>query len=148
MNVALAQTYADKDGGLATIEFNARQFIGNIIIRPKSGEHFIAHINHPRFNEQYLIDTWFAGDKGRTNRMLARSFWRQEYALNFLVTSADKKPEELKRLFSSHPVLFASSDGLDFRTTVSVIWDIRKQTAIIAPDRPDLVKYQRVTWSD
>jgi hypothetical protein len=146
MNVALALTYADKDGGLATIEFNAKQFIGNIVFRPKSGEHSIAHTNHPRFREQYLVDTWFEGDKGKANRMLARTIWRLENAENFLATSADKKPEELKTLFRSHPVLFASSDGLDFRTTASVIWDIPKQTAYIAPDRPDLVEYQRVTW--
>ncbi len=146
-NVAIAQTFADKSGGLATIEFNAKQFVGNIVFRPKSGEHFIAHTNHPKFQEQYLIDTWFDGDKGKANRMLARTIWRLENAQNFLATSADKKPEELKTLFRSHPVLFAASDGLDFRTTVSVIWDIRKQTAYIAPDRPDLVEYQRVTWS-
>ena len=145
-NVAIAQTFADKDGGLATIEFNAKQFIGNIVFRPKSGEHFIAHTNHPRFQEQYLVDTWFEGDKGKANRMLARTIWRLENAENFLATSADKKPDELKTLFRSHPVLFASSDGLDFRTTASVIWDIPKQTAYIAPDRPDLVEYQRVTW--
>jgi hypothetical protein len=145
-NVAIAQTFADKDGGLATIEFNAKQFIGNIVFRPKSGEHFMAHTNHPKFQEQYLVDTWFEGDKGKANRMLARTIWRLENAENFLATSADKKPEELKTLFRSHPVLFASSDGLDFRTTASVIWDIPKQTAHIAPDRPDLVEYQRVTW--
>ena len=145
-NVAIAQTYADKDGGLATIEFNAKQFTGNIVFRPKSGEHFIAHTNHPKLQEQYLADTWFGGDKGKANRMLARTIWRLENAENFLATSADKKPEELKTLFRSHPVLFASSDGLDFRTTASVIWDIPKQTAYIAPDRPDLVEYQRVTW--
>jgi hypothetical protein len=146
-NVAIAQTYADKDGGLATIEFNAKQFTGNIVFRPKSGEHFIAHTNHPKLQEQYLIDTWFDGDKGKANRMLARTIWRLEYAENFLATSADRKPEELKTLFRSHPVLFASSDGLDFRSTVSVIWDIPNQTAYIAPDRPDLVEYQQVTWS-
>ena len=147
-NVAIAQTFADKQGGLATIEFNAKQFVGNIVFRPKSGEHYIAHTNHPKFQEQYLIDTWFDGDKGKANRMLARTIWRLENAEHFLMTSADKKPEELKTLFKSHPVLFAASDGLDFRTTTSVIWDIRKQTAYIAPDRPDLVEYQRVTWSD
>ena len=147
-NVAIAQTFADKDGGLATIEFNAKQFVGNIVFRPKSGEHYIAHTNHPKFREQYLVDTWFDGDKGKANRMLARTIWRLEYAHNFLATSADKKPAELKTLFRSHPVLFASSDGLDFRSTVSVIWDIPNQTAHIAPDRPDLVKYQRVKWSD
>lgn len=65
-----------------------------------------------------------------------------------LATSASKKPKELKTLFRSHPVLFAASDGLDFRTTASVIWDIPNQTAYIAPDRPDLVDYQQVTWSD
>jgi hypothetical protein len=128
-------------------EFNAKQFIGNIVFRPSSGEHFIAHTNHPRFQEQYLVDTWFDGDKGKANRMLARTVWRLENAENFLKTSADKKAEELKTLFRSHPVLFASSDGLDFRTTVSVIWDIPKQTAYIAPDRPDLVEFQQVTWA-
>ena len=133
---------------MVTIEFNAKQFVGNIVIRPKGGENYIVHTNHPRFQEQYLVDTWFDGDKGKANRMLARTIWRQEYAANFLATSADKKPDELKSLFRAHPVLFASSDGLDFRTTASVIWDIPNQTAHIAPDRPDLVKYQRVSWSD
>ena len=147
-NVAIAQTFADKNGGLATIELSAKQFIGNIVIRPKSDEHHIAHTNHPKFKEQYLVDTWFEGDKGKANRMLARTIWRLEYTENFLATSANKKAEELKTLFRSHPVLFASSERLDFRSTVSVIWDIPKQTAYVAPDRPDLVKCQRVTWSD
>ena len=148
MAVALAVSFADKNGGLATIEFNAEQFTANIVVRPRSGEHFIAHTNHPRHSEQYLIETWFGGDKGKANQMLARTIWRQEFAENFLATSAGKTVSEVQQLFRTHPVLFAGSDGLDFRTTVSVIWNIREQAAYISPDRPDITKYQRVTWSD
>lgn len=146
MNAALAATFADKDGGLATIEFNARQFIGNIVIRPRDGEHYIAHANHPRFSEQYLVDTWFGGDEGKADRMLASTFWRQGLAETFLATSVNRKPEELQQLFRTYPVLFAGSDGLDFRTTVSVVWDIGAQAAYISPDRPDITEYQRISW--
>ena len=148
MTVALAVTFADRDGGLLTIEYNAKQFIGNILIRPRSGEHYIAHTNHPRFTEQYLADTWFGGDRGQADRMLARTFWRQQFAETFLATSASKKAEELQQLFRTYPVLFAGADGLDFRTTVSVIWDIRKQAAYVSPDRPDITDYHRITWEN
>lgn len=148
MAVALAVTFADKNGGLGTIEFNAKQFTSNIIVRPRENEHFIAHANHPRFSERYWIDTWFGGDKGKANRMLAKTIWRQEFAEDFLSVASEKQPQELMTLFRTYPVLYAGSGGLDFRTTVSVIWDIPNQTAYIAPDRPDLVKFQRVTWSD
>lgn len=146
MTVALALTFADRDGGLLTIEYNAKQFIGNILIRPRSGEDYIVHTNHPRFTEQYLAETWFGGDRGKADRMLARTFWRQQFAETFLAASASKKAEELQQLFRTYPVLFAGADGLDFRTTVSVIWDIRKQTAYVAPDRPDITDYHRITW--
>jgi hypothetical protein len=147
MLVALSVTFADKDGGLGTIEFNARQFTANIMLRPGKNEHFIAHTNHPRNLEEYLVRTWFDGDKGKANRMLARTIWRQEYAENFLGHSAKKSLAELKLLFRSYPVLFHGSDGLDFRATTSVIWDIPNQVAYISPDRPDLTEYERVTWS-
>jgi hypothetical protein len=146
LNVALAFTFADKEGGLGTIEFNAKQFVGNIILRPKENEHYIAHTNHPRLSAQYITDIWFNGDRGRADRMLARSFWRLQYAESFLATSSDNKVEEIQLLFKTHPVLFAGSDGLDFRTTVSVIWDIRNQIAYITPDRPDITDYKRVVW--
>jgi hypothetical protein len=148
MNVALATTFADKDGGLATIEFNAKQFVGNIVINPEPGDHHIAHTNHPRYTEDYLIKSWFDGDKGKANRLLARTIWRQEFADSFLATAADKSINELQQLFRTYPVLFAGSDGLDFRTTVSVIWNITEQAAYITPDRPDLTEYQRVDWSN
>lgn len=147
MNVALALTFADKAGGLATIEFNAKQFIGNIIIRPAAGEHHIAHTNHPRFSEEYLTSTWFDGDRGKADQMTARTFWRQEFAENFLATSVDRTVEELQQLFSVYPTLYAGSDGLDFRTTVSVIWSITEQAAFVAPDRPDITTYQRIDWT-
>ncbi|MHC5061668.1 MAG: C45 family autoproteolytic acyltransferase/hydrolase [Planctomycetota bacterium] len=148
MAVALAVNFADRNGGLASIEFNAKQYTGNIVIRPRSGEHFIVHANHPRFSEKYLIETWFEGDKGKANRMLARTIWRQEFAENFLATSVGKKVKELQQLFRTYPILFAGSDGMDFRSGISVIWNVREQAAYISPDRPDITKYQRVTWSD
>jgi hypothetical protein len=146
MNVALALTFADKAGGLGTIEFNAKQFIGNIVIRPSDGEHYIAHTNHPRFTEDYIIRTWFSGNEGKANQMLANTFWRQKFAEQFLQVSAGKKAEEIQQLFKTYPVLIAGSDGGNFRTTVSVIWDINAQMAIIAPDRPDITEYQRIGW--
>jgi hypothetical protein len=146
MNVALSVTFADKTGGLGTIEFNAKQFIGNIIIRPGAGEHYIAHTNHPRFSEDYIIRTWFGGDGAKANQMLANTFWRQRFAEQFLAASAGKKTEEVQQLFKTYPVLIAGSDGSNFRTTVSVVWDINAQTAHIAPDRPDITEYERIGW--
>jgi hypothetical protein len=148
MNVALSVTFADKDGGLGTIEFNAKQFIGNIVIRPGIGEHYIAHTNHPRFTEDYLIRTWFEGDEGKANQMLANTIWRQKFAEQFLEASPGRKAEELQQLFKTYPVLIPGSDGGDFRTTVSVIWDVKNQAAYISPDRPDITNYQKVDWVD
>jgi hypothetical protein len=146
MNVALSVTFADKTGGLGTIEFNAKQFIGNIIIRPSNGEHYIAHTNHPRFTEEYLVRTWFAGDEGKANQLLANTIWRQRFAEQFLAASAGKKVEDVQQLFKTYPVLIPGSGGDDFRTTVSVIWDINAQMAIIAPDRPDITEYESFGW--
>jgi hypothetical protein len=146
MNVALSVTFADKAGGLGTIEFNAKQFIGNIVIRPGDDEHYIAHTNHPRFTEDYIIRTWFGGDGAKANQMLANTFWRQRFAEQFLAASAGKKTEEVQQLFKTYPVLIAGSDGSNFRTTVSVVWDINAQTAHIAPDRPDITEYERIGW--
>jgi hypothetical protein len=146
MNVALAVTIADKEGGLATIEFNAKQFIGNIIFEPNEGEHFIAHANHPKHSDEYLIKTWFDGDEAKANQMLAKSFWRQEFAERFLATSTEKKAQELQQLFKTYPVIFYGSDDGDFRTTTSVIWDIRNQRAYISPDRPDITDYEIIEW--
>lgn len=148
MNVALAFTFSDKEGGLGTIEFNAQQFVGNIILRPKEGEHFIAHTNHPRFAEQYITDTWFDGNRGKADRMLARTFWRLQFTESFMATSSDKNVEEMQLLFKTYPVLFVGSDGLDFRSVVSVIWDIKNQSAHISPDRPDITNYQKVDWTN
>jgi len=146
MNVALSVTFADKVGGLATIEFNAKQFIGNIVIQPSVGEHFIAHTNHPRFTEDYLIRTWFEGDEGMANQMLANTIWRQKYAEQFLDVSSGKKAEELQQLFKTYPVLISGSDDGDFRTTTSVIWDVKNQRAYISPDRPDITDYEIIEW--
>ncbi len=146
MNVALCLSFADKTGGLASIEFNAHQFIGNIVLRPKRGEHHIVHTNHPRFSESYLIETWFDGDKGKANRMLANSFWRQEHAENWLKASSAKGVAELQSLMRSYPLLFAGADNLDFRTTVSVLWNIREGTAYISPDRPDITSFEKVAF--
>ena len=146
MNVALCLSFADRRGGLTSIEFNADQFTGNIILRPKPGEHHLVHTNHPRFSEQYLIETWFDGDKGKANSMLANSLWRQEYAENWLRTSSMKSIDELQYLMRSYPVLFPGADNLDFRTTVSVLWSIREGTAYISPDRPDITEYEQVSF--
>lgn len=146
MNVALSVTFADKVGGLATIEFNAKQFIGNIVIQPSVGEHFIAHTNHPRFTEDYLIRTWFNGDEGMANQMLANTIWRQKFAEQFLDVSSGKKAEELQQLFKTYPVLIPGSDDGDFRTTTSVIWDVKNQRAYISPDRPDITDYEIIEW--
>jgi hypothetical protein len=146
MNVALCLSYADKAGGLASIEFNADQFVGNLVLRPKPGEHHIVHTNHPRFSESYLIETWFGGDKGKANRMLANSIWRQEHAANWLKASSAKSVAELQPLMRSYPVLFRAADNLDFRTTVSVLWSIREGAAYISPDRPDITNYEKVTF--
>jgi len=146
LNIALAVTFADRDGGLATIEFNARQYIGNIILRPDSGDHHLVHTNHPRFNEEHLVKTWFDGDRGEADRMLAKTLWRLEHADAFLRTSADHSIAELQQLLSSYPVLVPGSEGHNFRTATSVIWNLREQAAYIAPDRPDLVDYTRITW--
>lgn len=146
LNIALSVTFADLDGGLATIEFNALQYIGNIILRPDSGDRHLAHTNHPRFNEEHLVKTWFGGDRGQADRMLANTLWRLEYADAFLRASADRSIAELQQLFASYPVLVAGSDGHNFRTAVSVIWSLGEQAAYIAPDRPDLTDYIRITW--
>ena len=147
MDVSLSVTFADKKGGLATIEFSADSPTGNIVIRPKHGQHYIAHTNHPRFSEKYLIETWFNGDKGKANSMFANTFWRQEYAENFLAASAShKEVRVLQHLFRQYPVLFAASDGLDFRTTTSVIWNIKEGCGYISPDRPDITEYERVCF--
>ena len=113
MAVALSVTFADRSGGLATIEFNADQFSGNIVLQPTSGQHFIAHTNHPRYSEPYIVETWFGGDVGKANRMLANSFWRQEYAENWLGASSNKDYKELQLLFRSYPVLFAAAGATD-----------------------------------
>lgn len=145
MDVALSVTFADRKGGLASIEFSADSPIGNIVILPKQGQHYIAHTNHPRFSEQYLVETWFEGDKGKANSMMARTFWRQEYAENFLAASASQKEAiVLQHLFRQYTVLFAGSDNLDFRTTTSVIWDINEGCGYVSPDRPDIAEYERV----
>jgi hypothetical protein len=148
MAVALSVTFADKNGGLISIEFNADQFAGNIILKPKAGHHFLAHTNHPRYSETYLTDTWFDGDKGKANRMLGKSFWRQEFAESWLGASADKDVKEIQHLFRTYPVLFPGSDGHDFRTTVSVIWNINEGAGYISPDRPDITDYERVSFDD
>jgi len=148
MAVALSVTFADKNGGLGSIEFNADQFAGNIILKPKAGHHFLAHTNHPRYSETYLTDTWFEGDKGKANRMLANSLWRQELAESWLGASADKDVKEIQHLFHTYPVLFPGSDGHDFRTTVSVIWNIKEGAGYISPDRPDITDYERVSFDD
>lgn len=147
MNVALAVTFADRGGGLATVEFNARQYTGNIVVRPRAGEHHLAHTNHPRFTEEHLVNTWFDGDRGEADRKLANSLWRLEYAESFLRASADHGVSELQQLLRTYPVLVPGSDGLDFRTTVSVIWSLSEKVAYVAPDRPDLTEYTRVDWS-
>jgi hypothetical protein len=146
MNVALSVTFADLDGGLATIEFNARQYIGNIIIQPDAADHHLAHTNHPRFTEEHLVKTWFGGDRGQADRMLANTLWRLEYADAFLRTSADRSIAEIQQLLASYPVLVPGSEGQDFRTSVSVIWSLSEQAAYIAPDRPDLTDFIRITW--
>ena len=148
MAVALSVTFADKGGGLSTIEFNADQFAGNIVLRPKPGQQYIAHTNHPRYSEEYLTETWFGGDRGKANRMLAMSFWRQESAENWLGASGDKDVRELQYLFRGYPVLFAGSDDHDFRTTVSVIWSVKEGAGYISPDRPDITDYERVSFGD
>lgn len=145
MNAALSVTFADKKGGLVTIEFNADQFVGNIILRPKENENFIVHTNHPKYSEKYLIETWFNGDKGKANRMVSNTFWRQELAEDWLSASADKSVYEIQKLFRTYPILYTGSGNHDFRTSVSVVWNIREGAAYIAPDRPDLVEYERVT---
>jgi hypothetical protein len=106
----------------------------------------LAHTNHPRFNEEYLVKTWFDGDRGQADRKLANSLWRLEYADTFLRTSADRSIGELQQLLRTYPVLVPGSEALDFRTTVSVIWSLSEQAAYIAPDRPDLTDYTRITW--
>ena len=146
MNVAACLSFADKKGGLVSIEFNADQFIGNIILKPKANQHYLVHTNHPRFSENYLIETWFEGDTGKANSMLANSLWRLEYAENWLKSSSNKTVSELQYLLRSHPVLFPAADNLDFRTTVSVLWNIKEQAAYISPDRPDITEYERVTF--
>ena len=147
MDVALSVTFADRKGGLATIEFSADSYIGNIVIRPKPGQHYIAHTNHPRFSEEYLIETWFNGDKGKANSMLANTMWRLEYAENTLGASAsNKEVSVLQHMFRQHPVLFPAADDLDFRTTVSVVWNIREGCGYISPDRPDITDYERVCF--
>jgi hypothetical protein len=146
MLVALALTFADKSGGLGTIEFNAKQFIGNIILRPGDGEHHIAHTNHPRFTKSYLLRTWFSDDEGKANRLLANTFWRLDFAEDFLSASATKNAQEVQQLFRTYPVLIPGSGGDDFRTTVSVVWDINNQTAHISPDRPDITEYEAIGW--
>ena len=148
MAVALSVTFADKNGGLATIEFNADQFTGNIIFRPKPGQHYIAHTNHPRYAEPYLIETWFEGDKGKANRLLANTIWRQEFAENWLGASRVKDVRDLQYLFRSYPALFPASDDQDFRTTVSVIWSVREGAGYISPDRPDITDYERISFDD
>jgi hypothetical protein len=146
MNVALAVTFADRDGGLASIEFHARQYIGNIVVRPDVGEHHLAHTNHPRYNEEYLIKTWFGGDRALADQKLANSLWRLDYANAFIRTSSDRTVAELQQLLSTYPILIPGSGGMDFRTTVSVIWNLNEQAAYITPDRPDLTRYTRVAW--
>jgi len=147
MDVALAVTFADKKGGLGTIEFSSETYTGNIVIQPKPGQHFIAHTNHPRFAEEYLIETWFGGDKGKANSMIANSIWRLEYAENTLNASAERKDVTvLEHLFRQYPVLFAGSDGFDFRTTTSVIWNINEGCGYISPDRPDITEYEKVCF--
>jgi len=147
MDVALAVTFADKGGGLATIEFSSDSLTGNIVIEPKHDQHYIAHTNHPRFSEEYLIETLFKGDEGRANAMFANTFWRLEYADTFLDASASRKEVEvLQHLFRQHPVLFPAADDLDFRTTTSVVWDINEGCGYISPDRPDITEYERVCF--
>ena len=148
MAVALSVTFADKDGGLVSIEFNADQFTGNIILKPKAGQHYLVHTNHPRYSESYLVDTWFDGDKGKANRMMANSFWRQEFAESWLGATVEKDVREIQHLFRTYPVLFPGSGGNDFRTTVSVIWNINEGAGYISPDRPDITGYERVSFWD
>ena len=79
--------------------------------------------------------------------MLANSIWRQEYAENFVAASASRKEVSvLQHLFRQYPVLFAGSDGLDFRTTISVIWNIGEECGYVSPDRPDIIEYERVSF--
>ena len=147
MDVSMSLTLADRNGGLGTIEFSADSFIGNIVIRPKHGQHYIAHTNHPRFSEEYLIETWFNGDKGKADSMLAHTLWRLEYAESTLASSASRKDVSvLQHMFRQHPVLFPAAENLNFRTTVAVIWNIPEGCGYISPDRPDITDYERVCF--
>ena len=69
-------------------------------------------------------------------------------AENWLGASNERDVRDLQYLFRSHPVLYPASGDLDFRTTVSVIWNIGEGAGYISPDRPDITEYERISFDD